>query len=83
MPYKRIHTAKGKTIGTKQTIKAIKKNQVRVVYVADNADSHVIDPIIRACEEKNILYIRVDSMKNLGKACGINVECATAAITEE
>ncbi|WP_027365857.1 ribosomal L7Ae/L30e/S12e/Gadd45 family protein [Desulfotruncus alcoholivorax] len=83
MPYKRIHAAKGKTVGTKQTIKAIKKNLALVVYVADNAESHVIDPIIRACEEKKIPYIRVDSMKLLGKACGINVECATAAITEE
>ncbi|SFH39705.1 large subunit ribosomal protein L7A [Desulfotomaculum arcticum] len=83
MPYKRIHSAKGKTVGTKQTIKAIKKNLARVVYVADNADNHVIDPIIRACEEKKIPYVRVDSMKHLGKACGINVECATAAITEE
>jgi large subunit ribosomal protein L7A len=51
--------------------------------VADNAEKHVIEPVIRACEEKQIPLIRVDSMKNLGKACGIKVECATAAITEE
>lgn len=83
MPYKRLQAARGKTVGTKQTLKAIRKNLAKVVYVADNADKHVIDPVIKACEEKQVPLIRVDSMKNLGKACGIKVECATAAITEE
>ncbi|SFR17077.1 ribosomal L7Ae/L30e/S12e/Gadd45 family protein [Desulfoscipio geothermicus] len=83
MPYKRLQAAKQKTVGSKQTIKALKKNLPKVVYVADNAEKHVIDPIVKACVEKNVPLIRVDSMKNLGKACGIKVECATAAIIED
>lgn len=83
MPYKRLQAAKEKTVGSKQTAKALKKNLPKVVYVADNAEKQIIEPIIKACEEKKVTLIRVDSMKNLGKACGIKVECATAAIIED
>lgn len=83
MPFKRLQAAKEKTIGSKQTAKALKKDQVKVVYFADNAEKHVINPIIKVCEDKNVTLIRVDTMKNLGKACGIKVECAVAAIINE
>jgi large subunit ribosomal protein L7A len=83
MPYKRLQAAKQKFVGSKQTVKALKKNLAKVVYVADNADKHVVEPIIAICEEKQVPFMRVDSMQNLGKACGIKVECAVAAIIEE
>ncbi|AGK99936.1 ribosomal L7Ae/L30e/S12e/Gadd45 family protein [Desulfoscipio gibsoniae] len=83
MPLKRLQAAKEKSVGSKQTVKALKKKLAKVVYVADNADKHVVDPVIKLCEENQVSVIRVDSMKNLGKACGIKVECATAAIIED
>ncbi len=83
MPYKRLQAAKEKSVGSKQTVKALKNNLAKVVYVADDADKHIAEPVIRSCEEKKVPFIRVDSMKNLGKACGIKVECAAVAIIEE
>lgn len=83
MPYERLSKARKKTIGSKQTLKAVERGQAIVVYVAENAERHVINPIVQACSGKGVPLIQVDSMKNLGKACGIEVGCASAAITEE
>ncbi len=76
----RLQAAREKTVGTKQTIKALKKDQAITVYIAENAERNIIEPILAACREKQVPVVRVDSMKTLGKACGIKVGCASAAI---
>lgn len=83
MAYERLLAARKKTVGAKQTLKAIERGQARLVYVARNADRHVVDPILQLCAAKNIPVIQVDSMQALGRACGIEVGCATTAVTEE
>lgn len=83
MPFERLSVAREKTVGSKQTLKAIQRGQARTVYLAKDADVHVTDPIMRACRAKAIPLVRVPSMRELGKACGISVGCASAAITEE
>ncbi|BAF58495.1 MAG: 50S ribosomal protein L7Ae-like protein [Pelotomaculum sp.] len=83
MAYERLLSARKKTVGTKQTLKAIERGQAKVVYVAQNADRHVIEPVLSLCAAKNIPVIQVDSMLALGKACHIDVGCAAAAVTEE
>jgi len=75
--------AKKRTVGSKETLKAIEKGLAKVVYVARNADRHVIDPIILASNKKGVPVIEVDSMLSLGKACRIDVGSASAAIIEE
>lgn len=79
----RLQAAREKTVGSKQTLKALKKGLPKKVFVAENAERHVIEPILAACREKGIPVVRVDSMKTLGKACGIKVGCASAAIIQE
>lgn len=83
MPYDKLATARQKTVGAKQTIKAVEKDRVKLLFIARDADRHVTEPIIKICESKNIPLAKVDSMKSLGKACGIDVRCAIAAIIEE
>ena len=83
MPYKRLMAAKEKSVGTKQTLKALKNGLAQVVYVAADAEKHISEPVVRLCEEQSTPVIQVDSMKNLGKACGIKVECAVAAVIKE
>lgn len=79
----RLQAAREKTVGTKQTIKALKRDLVKTVYVAENAERLVVEPILATCREKQVPVVRVDSMKTLGKACGIKVGCASAAIVQE
>ena len=83
MPYERLLKARKKTIGSKQTIKSIERGQAKAVFIAGNAERHVIDPIIRSCKTKGVEVIEVETMLILGKACGIEVGCAAAAVLED
>jgi large subunit ribosomal protein L7A len=81
--HEKIKNARFKTIGTKQTIKAIKNNKVNIVFIARDAESRVINPVIKLAEEKNLKLSYVDYMKELGEACGIEVGTASAGILLE
>ncbi len=80
MPLARLKQARRKTVGSKQTAKAVAKGLAEVVFIAQDAEEHVVRDIIRACEERGIQLVYVNSMDELGKACGIEVGAASAAI---
>ncbi|SHI63077.1 L7Ae/L30e/S12e/Gadd45 family ribosomal protein [Desulfosporosinus lacus] len=75
--------AKQKTVGLKQTQRALEKGCVRRVYMAKDAETHVRRPIFEWCESHSVEYVEVPTMKELGKACGIEVGTAIAAILRE
>ncbi len=83
MPISSLEGARRKTVGTKQTLKALEKGLAKKVFIACDAEQYIIKPILRNCMEKGIPVITIDSMKTLGKACGIEVGCASAALLEE
>ncbi|HOB87614.1 MAG TPA: ribosomal L7Ae/L30e/S12e/Gadd45 family protein [Bacillota bacterium] len=78
----RIKNAREKVVGTKQTLKALDKGEALLVYVAKDADSKIIQPVLALCEAKGVEVKPVDSMADLGSMCGIKVGAAAAAITE-
>lgn len=69
-----------KVVGTKQVKRAIINENVDIVYIAKDADSNVVGDILDICKDKAIEIIYVDTMKELGNYCGIDVNAATAAI---
>lgn len=69
-----------KTIGIKQTAKALKQEKVKALYVAEDADAHVVQQVVELAKSRNIEIIYIDSMKKLGKACQIEVGAAVAAV---
>ncbi len=75
--------AKNKTVGLKQTQRALEKGLVRCVYLAKDAETHVLRPILEWCENHHVERFDVPTMKELGKACGIEVGTAVAAILQE
>jgi len=79
----RLKAARKKTIGTKQTAKAVDKGLAKVVFVARDAEEYVLRELLKACREQAIPVVEVDSMVVLGKTCGIEVGAASAAIIEE
>jgi large subunit ribosomal protein L7A len=81
MSYEKVKKASNKIIGTKQTVKALKSGQVVEVIVALDADDKIKNRVIDVAKEMNVPIVTVDSMKELGKACGIDVGAATVAIT--
>ncbi|MFT4415714.1 50S ribosomal protein L7ae-like protein [Fredinandcohnia humi] len=80
MSYEKVLQAKKIIIGTKQAVKAIQSSEVVEIVVAEDADRRVINKVLQLAEEQNIPVTQVDSMKKLGKACGIEVGASTVAI---
>lgn len=71
--------AKHKTVGLKQTQRALEKGLVRRLFIAKDAEPHVLRSIIEWCANHNMEHTEVSTMKELGKACGIEVGTAVAA----
>ena len=75
--------AKLKTVGLKQTQRALEKGLVRRVYMAKDAETHILRPILEWCTNHSVECIEVPTMKELGKVCGIEVGTAIASILED
>lgn len=69
-------------IGKKQALKAINNNTAHAVYIARDAEEHVTRQLIELATEKHIEIIYVETMKQLGRACKIDVGAATAVIVK-
>jgi len=67
-------------VGAKQLKKAVKAGRVRYVFLAENADPAVTDPLDELCRQHHIPITWVPSMAELGQACGIEVGAAAAAV---
>lgn len=83
MLYERITQAQSRmVIGTKQTLKAMKNSEVSEVFIAMDAKLELTEQISSLAKELDIPCHHVDSMKKLGKSCGIEVGATTVAIKE-
>ena len=72
---------KGKVVvGSKQLKKAVKAGNVRFVFLAENADPAVTEPLEELCRNNSIPITWVRTMAELGRACGIEVGAAAAAV---
>ena len=69
-------------VGSKQLRKALSNDRARCVFLAENADPHLTEPIADVCAERGIPITWVSSMADLGRACGIEVGAAAAAAVE-
>ena len=67
-------------VGTKQLKKAVRDSRVRSVFLAENADPAVTEPLEALCAANHIQITWVPSMAELGRACGIEVGAAAAAV---
>lgn len=69
-----------KVVGVKQVRRALASGQVRRVYLAKDADPQLTEPLERQAREAGAEVCWIESMKALGRACGIAVGSAVAAI---
>ncbi len=67
-------------VGAKQIRKALVAGRTNQVYLAENADPALTEPIEALCREHNAICVWVPSMTALGHACGIEVGAAAAAV---
>ena len=75
-------TGKRVIVGTKQLKKALRDGRARYVFLAENADPAITEPIEQMCAGGNIQIHWVSSMADLGRACGIEVGAAAAAVVD-
>ncbi|MFC0559082.1 50S ribosomal protein L7ae-like protein [Halalkalibacter alkalisediminis] len=80
MSYEKVLQANDLIIGTKQTLKALDEGIVSEVFIAKDAEYRVIYKVEALAKAKDLPLVYVDSMKKLGKACGIEVGAATVAL---
>lgn len=69
-----------KVVGIKQTTKALHDDKIKVLFIAEDAEKNLIDHMVQLAMEKTVEVVRVESMNKLGKACGIDVGAAVAAV---
>ena len=68
-----------KVVGVNQSIKQVKKGNADYVYIATDAEKHVIQELEILCIANNVEIKYIDSMKKLGKM--FNVQVKVAAVT--
>lgn len=67
-------------VGVKQSTKALTTDRAKIVFVANDADPLIIQKVIELAKDKKIEIVYAESMKELGRACNIDVGAATAVI---
>ena len=72
-----------KVVGCKQTRRALEKGAAAKVFLAKDADETAIGDLKSICEESNVELCEIDTMDELGKACGIEVGAAAVAILKK
>jgi large subunit ribosomal protein L7A len=75
-----LEKEKNRVVGRKQTLNAINQGKAEAVFLAEDTDEHIKQEIISASKENNVQIIEVESKLKLGRACGIDVSAACAAL---
>lgn len=69
-----------KVVGTKQVKRAITNNEVKFILIAKDVEPRIVKTLESLCYERSIEVVYIRTMRELGKACGIEVNAASAAI---
>lgn len=72
-----------KVVGVKQSKKVIRDGGAVAVFVASDAETRVIRPILELCRELEIEVVEVPTMQELGHAAGIDVGAAVVVQLRE
>ena len=69
-----------KVVGAKQVKRALSKSEVQTVFIARDAEKKVTEEIEDLCKSKEVVVHYIDTMEELGEACGIDINAAVAAL---
>lgn len=69
-----------KVVGIKQVRRALSDGRAKRLYLAQDADPQLTQPLERQAQEQGVETVRVQSMRALGKACGVAVGAACGAV---
>ena len=66
--------------GLKQTVRAVKREEAKRVFIARDADPMMLENLRALCEERNVPIEEGHSMRELGEASGLAVGAAAIAV---
>ena len=75
-----LKAAAKKAVGTKEVLRALKACEAAYAYVASDIDTFLYQKVTRACADAAVPVRKVESNKELGKVCGLNIGTASAAV---
>ncbi len=75
-----LRSAANKAVGTKAVLRALTAGTAARVYVATDSDTFLYQKIVRAAEAAGVRMVKVESGRELGKTCGLQIGCAAAAL---
>lgn len=75
-----LKNTKRRTVGLKQTTQAIRSGMAEQVFLAKDVDEYIRKKVEAECNKHGLTINYIDTMQEIGVACGINVGAATAAI---
>lgn len=69
-----------KVTGLKQTKRAIIDGRAASVYIAEDAEMRLRLELSNLCMEHEVPQIMIESMEELGHACGLRIGASSAAL---
>lgn len=69
-----------KVVGAKQVRRALRDGRAARLYLAQDADPRVLQPLVQDAVNRGVPLEQVPTMKALGQACGISVGAAVAVL---
>ncbi len=67
-------------VGIKQSKRAVADGLAKKAFAARNADPEIVSELEKLCEKNGVELEWVDTMEELGRACGIHVGSACAVL---
>ncbi len=74
---------KKRIVGTKQVLRTVREGRTRAVYIAEDADEHIRQKLLRVCGEHSVDVRMIPTMIELGAACRISVGAAAACVVDD
>ena len=73
-------TNSAKVVGVKQVRRALNAGRAKRLYLARDADPQLTRPLAEQAGAQGVEAVWLNSMRELGRACGIAVGAAVAAV---
>lgn len=78
-----IKDGKKRTVGTRETRKALEKGLLEGIFIAMDAEHRLVKPLIAAAKASGISIYYVETMKKLGAVCDVEVDTAIAGVLKQ
>ena len=73
-------SASNKVVGTRRLLRALEAGEIAEAYLALDCDLFISRQVTEACNRAGVRLVEVNTMKQLGEACGVQVPTASAGI---